>query len=306
MMKRVRRFVDGAPYHICSKGINGFCIFYSFKDILVYITMYYVYAKVEGIVTDAFCVMINHTHSLVKVSKVDKLSAFVRNLESAFALEYNQYHKRTGQLFKRRFGGAPKPVIKLFISCLIYIFNNPVAGRICEKAMSYRWNLMAYHNSSHPFSTKLDKSKCSHKLACALKFVDYNWSRNQYLNYTVIEDIFDGLSKEETQQLIDYIVFKYLVIDFGSLENNFNGMNNALTAIEATYGSEYDIKEDWEDFGKYELMRMRIQKLGYQQNVNFETCPKEEIRQLYDILKRETDAPSLQIRKFLHIQSNIR
>lgn len=302
MKKRIRRFVDGAPYHICSKGVNGFCIFYSFKDILVYITMYYVFAKVGGIVTEAACIMVNHTHSLVRSRDCGTLSSFVRNLESAFAAEYNQFHNRIGQLFKHRFGGAPKPVKKLITSCIIYIINNPVAGRICQAALNYRWNLLAYRNCQNPYSKPLHKRHCSNRLLIALKTVDIAWENHRYLGYNLIENIFAGLAQDETRQLIDYIVTKYMIIDFSVFDKEFNGMENALTAIEATYGSEYDIKEDWDDYGIYERMKSIIRSMGYPQNVNFETTPSSEIEKLSKVFRREAAANDKQIKKFLHIK----
>lgn len=38
--------------------------------------------------------------------------------------------------------------------------------------------------------------------------------RRQYLNYTFLRRIYDGLGKDESDQLTDFIISTYLVIDF--------------------------------------------------------------------------------------------
>ena len=93
-----------------------------------------------------------------------------------------------------------------------------------------------------------------------------------------------------------------MIIDFSVFDKEFNGMENALTAIEATYGSEYDIKEDWDDYGIYERMKSIIRSMGYPQNVNFETTPSSEIEKLSKVFRREAAANDKQIKKFLHIK----
>lgn len=302
MKKRNRHFVDGAPYHLCSKGINGFCIFYSFKDSLVFITMFSVLMKEFHLVVQAFCLMINHYHALLTAGDVGTLSAFVCRLESAFVAEYNNYHNRVGQLFKHRFRGAPKVIGKLVTSCIIYVFNNPVAGKICSKVLQYRWNLLAYGKSRNPFSKPLDRAHSSQKLRLALKTVDNVFKNGHWLGYSLLDMLFDGLDATQTNQLIDYILAKYRIIDYEVLSNKYGSYEGALTAIEASAGSEYEIKEDWEDYGLYEKMKKFIQDKHFPQTVNFETMPKQELASLFRQLSALTAAPAKQVRKFLHIK----
>ncbi|MCQ2137678.1 MAG: hypothetical protein MJY60_03140 [Bacteroidales bacterium] len=305
MKGRQRRFVDGAPYHACSKGIYGFCIFYSYKDCLVFICRLSVLLRKYRLKVSAFCLMINHYHILFIDGKKDVVSMLICRLESEFAQEYNHYHQRHGSLFKPRFGGAPKVVVKTAVSSLIYIFNNPVIGNICPKAMDYRWNLLAYRYSDHPYSLPAVRSKCSRRLTRALKLVDYYNDHGYPINYDLIDQLFDGLNPAETEQLIDYIVSRYRIIDYDQLEKRFDNYENALAAIESTSGSEYDIEDDWDDYGKYAEMVKVLKKLGYPANVNFETIDSEELNSVYKTLATATGATRKQLRKFLHLNRRV-
>ena len=57
---------------------------------------------------------------------------------SWFVREYNSFSGRTGKLFKKNYGSAPKSDSKKIRSCINYIGNNPVEKSLCERAQDYR------------------------------------------------------------------------------------------------------------------------------------------------------------------------
>ncbi|MCQ2137368.1 MAG: hypothetical protein MJY60_01560 [Bacteroidales bacterium] len=303
MRRRFRKFVEGAPYHYCTKGLNGFCIFYSFKDYLFLITLYSIVAEDMGITTLVFTPMINHLHSLMQASVVHQLSSFVCRFESIFAVQYNEYHHRTGQLFKHRFSGASKTVGKVLRGSIIYVLNNPVVGKIVSKVINYRWNLLAYATSTHPYSEQLIIRNASAPMKKAVKTVDAMHRSGLYLSYSVLDELFSPLNRTETRQLIDYIISTYKIIDYDALASIFGSLENAIISAEAGQGGEYDIQDDWDDYGVYTKMIRVLDQCGFNSDFNPESLNGDTLSELYNRLAREVGASPTQLRKFLHLKA---
>ena len=54
------------------------------------------------------CIMRNHVHLLIAADNLDDISSFVRHYTSLFVTEFNRDIGRTGPLFHKSFGSAPK------------------------------------------------------------------------------------------------------------------------------------------------------------------------------------------------------
>lgn len=83
------------------------------------------------------------------------------------------------------------------------------------------------------------------------------------MNYILTENIFKGLDRKESQQLTDYIINKYNFLDYNSFLSCFRDWESAISVIESTQGSEYDLREDYEDYSLYEMMQELMNQLGY-------------------------------------------
>ncbi len=83
-------------------------VFYSIADCLFYITLYSCLSRKYHIRTNAFSIMPNHTHSQQVVVSRQVFIAFNQELLSLFTRGYNIQHGRSGELFQKPFGSAPK------------------------------------------------------------------------------------------------------------------------------------------------------------------------------------------------------
>ncbi len=287
--------------HAYIKGVRVNGIFYRSEDFLVFFTIVSVIARKMGLTLLAFCPMFNHIHFLFKEISLPLLRSFIRQVTSLFVKEYNQDYQRTGPVFQRHFGKSVKKGVKIILGCIAYVFNNPVAGRMFKTAIGYRWTLLAYHNSSHPFSAKLEKESCRNVMRIALRKIDFFYSHGKHLSYNALRDIFKKLGREEKKQAIDYIISKYNFLAYDDLSELYNGFDKMITALESNAGSEFDLEDEYGDHSCYWSMLSIAKSMGYRGiGLNFERLSLETLDNLFMSLKRRTHAKDALINKFLH------
>lgn len=215
-----RSFKEGYPNHVYCKGVRGNLIFYSTADCLFYVTLYSCLARKHKIRTNAFSIMPNHTHAQQEAERKEHFIHFNQDLLSQYSRGYNKQHKQSGDLFEKPFGSVPKIGEKYIRNNLSYINNNGASGKLSKGVVDYRWNLMAYYCSDHPFSEKIVLNRAKRRMKWAIKYVEKLRMDNKALDY---------------RRILDY---------YGSFEN-------AIRAMDANTGSEHDLKEDWEDYSEY-------------------------------------------------------
>lgn len=286
--------------HVYMKGRNGWGLFYRVEDCLVFFTVYSMLIREMGLCVLAFSIMFNHIHSLFKDIPESVLKKFQIRLATIFSREYNTEYDRTGPVFKRRFGRAGKHAMKKIIACIAYIFNNPVAGKLCRLAIQNRWTLLAYKDNPNPFSLKLVKRRSRHIVRDALKVVDIYYREGKYLGYATLKRIFSGLTPEEKQQVIDYIVYKYNFLNYDELEEIFGSFAKALDVVENIAGNEYDLEDDCGDHSVYNKLIKHSRVIGYE-GPNIDMLPPELITKISRMLYVKVNPSADQMRKFLHL-----
>ena len=299
-----RNFINNEVNHVYQRTLSGFNIFYEVEDYLVYYTIFSVLSVRYGISVYGLCLMLDHVHSLISAESNRAFSAFMSNVTVQFVKEYNRHHSRTGALFCKSFGWAPKVGMKLLRTAISYLFNNPVERLLCKRAQEYRWNFLAYAHADAPFSEPLVLKRASRVLRRALNEVDGTVSRNRHLTYSQIVRMFEGLDRKEKNQLIDYIIKKYNVIRYDILTTScYDGYENMLLAINSNAGSEYDIPEyrwgysdaEYRDLYKY------VHESGLEDAGKVISLPLESKLALMMDMLRETSVSKIQIGKFLHL-----
>ena len=202
----------------------------------------------------------------------------------------------------RPYGYAPKTSAKKIRENISYIFNNPVVGNLTQDVDGYKWNLMAFRATDHPFSEKILLRKASNPLRRSLKLLQYYHGTDSPLTYVCQEKLFTGLDTYEKMQLTDRIISLYNCLDYEAIANMYGGsIDNAIIAINANTGNEYDIPEDKEDYSVYH----RMLKIASKSGVDLKTCDFEKWPQekLADMIRKysRTGFPKTQICRFLHL-----
>lgn len=303
-MRKARRVREGILNHCYQRSAGGGILFYNFTDHLVYFTSYCIFAKKHGIKVLGMCQMPDHIHDSLLVKDKKQLASFKRDHNAWFAKQQNEYCKIEGPVFKHPFGSAMKTDEKNIRTNLIYVANNPVERHLVEKAEDYRWNYVAYAGSEHPYSKKLSVRKCSSLLNAAIKEVRYQHSLDLPLNYIMLVRLFHGLNSSETQQLIDYIISLYNVIDYKSGLDFFAGKyQHFLTAVHSTTGSEHDIREKKtgrSDVYYTQMSNLLLREYGLQDIHEFLRMDK---RALFSYLRGKTAATTKQLEKYLRLRN---
>ena len=303
-----RRFVSGTPNHCYQRTIDGNLLFYNVADCLVLFTIICTSARRYNVVVLALCFMPDHIHGTYVTETPEDLSGFVGEYTSKYARAFNESFHRDGPLFDGPFGSAPKTTNKAIRTNLIYVYNNPVERHIVKQAEEYKWNFMAYAGNDNPFSGRIVRRKASGNLKKAVSLIDSLCDNNRPLTYKLLRKLFSKLAKPERNQLTDYIISKYSVINHQAAINFFGSYDNLLTAVHSTTGSEYDIREEYTGYRDdcYSIMSGILLETGMFCDIHDTiTLPPAKKRELYRLLRIRTNATSRQIEKYLHIPPEV-
>lgn len=305
---RKRSFQKNVLNHCYQRTADGGVIFYCQLDYLVWFTIVCKWARRHKVRILAMCPMPDHTHFSIEASSINELSAFMRDYSSEFALEQNMVCHRKGPLFESPFGSAPKYIDKKVKTNLIYVWNNPPERKLVKKAEDYRWTFLAYAVSDHPFSEKIIIRNSRWALQKAVKEVNALHKAGKHLTYPLLKRLFRPLTQDEKQQLTDYIITKFNVIDYKAAISYFNSYEDMLVAIHSTTGNEYDIKETFvgktdKDYASMATIVMR--ELGLNDIHDVLGMSNYEKYDVFLLLRKYTFAMSEQITKFLHMEMRV-
>ena len=231
--------------HIFQRARNGFVVFYSVKDSLFFITTFCIIARCHHIKVVALCLMYNHIHILLDTDDKDAIRLFIKELMSYFCKSYNRRYGLSGELFGK-YGMSLKKGDKALRTALAYVNNNPVEDHICGKAEEWRWNFLAYSDSEHPYSEKINLAVATRRMRRTIAKVKYLRSTERPLTYEVLDSLFDTLTLKEKQQLVDLIINEYSVVDLRHAVGLYGSKEKMLTAFASNTGSEYDIYEPFD------------------------------------------------------------
>lgn len=301
-----RKVIKGVVNHCYQRTVNRGLLFYTVSDCLLYFTIYCVTAVKYKVCVLKLVLMPDHLHQAVIELRKGDLSRFQQECQSRFAREQNLFCGRKGQLFEHPYGSVPKYDDKRVRTTLLYLDNNPVERELVKKAEDYRWNFLAYGNSTHPFSEKIVLSQASMPLRRALQRVKALHAAGRFLPYPLLQKLFRSLPHDrEREQLVDYIISSYSIIKHEAAIRYFGSYQEELIAAHATSSREYDLNEQF--IGKsdacYTTMMRLLKQAGYYVNDIHEIfkLSQAERRELFTYLRRKTSAPSRQIAAFLHL-----
>lgn len=140
-----RRVVDGGIYHILNRGHNkdkifeGETDFYRFKEIIER------YKKKYGFDLYHYCIMPNHFHLLIKISKAEELPLLMKGICQSYANYYRKAYGHIGYLFQNRYKSILIEDDSYLLECARYIERNPVRANIVEKVSEYPWSSYGHY-----------------------------------------------------------------------------------------------------------------------------------------------------------------
>lgn len=302
-MKTKRKTAQGALHHTYKITRDRGVLFYRVEDHLVYYTLQSVLARKHQLSILGASQMFTHVHEGVLPEDLMQLSAYEHDLSVLFAREYNCETGRAGVLFERHFGSAPKRTDKERRSCMVYIFNNPVEKKLVRRAQEDRWNFLAYYENDFPFSQRPVIRYSRRPLVNAIRLVEHEFRSGRYLKYNMLHGLFAQLSKDEREQLTDFIIQLYFFFDRRACEDLFGSIPQMIKATELTTGKEFDVGEEFDPYSDvpYKEMCTIVEKHGLMgAGMPFLQLPEERQMRLASYLMQHTGATPWQVARFLH------
>ena len=140
MARKKRSYKANSYYHVFNRGNNKENIFFDKNDKIYFLKNFIIYAKSYCIKVDAYCLMRNHFHSILKTGvRPHDLSRFLHAFMTKYSMYINRKYKRVGHVFQGRYNARLIETEKDLLKVREYIKNNPIKEGWVEDPDDYRW-----------------------------------------------------------------------------------------------------------------------------------------------------------------------
>lgn len=198
MPRIARKNLNSDYIHVVIQGIEKKYIFEEEKYKGYYLKMLYMKLKeFKNLSIIAYCIMDNHVHILVYCKEKAKLSKWMNQVNTAYALWYNKMKGRVGYVFRGRYQAQAIKDRKHLWNSLAYIHRNPVKARIVRNMEDYQYSsYRLYKENKIPYKIikMLFPGSEYKKIFC--------WIHENFEEENVLE-IEEKLSVEEINEIIE-------------------------------------------------------------------------------------------------------
>jgi REP element-mobilizing transposase RayT len=141
MPRRLPPIEPQAIYHVGSRGSFGEPLFRTVGEHELFLELYEKYSTKFGWRTLAWCLLFNHYHFLVELTK-GGLSEGMQRINHGFSRRINTVYKRTGKghLVRHGFDARIVETEEYFLEVNAYIDLNPVEAERCEAPEEWEWS----------------------------------------------------------------------------------------------------------------------------------------------------------------------
>ncbi|MFT4297120.1 MAG: transposase [Micropruina sp.] len=139
MPRHARQLAESGIYHAMLRGLNRDAIFLDDEDYARFLHALTLARDASGSAVLAYCLMPNHVHLVVRTAR-EPIGTTMKRLGVSYASWFNHKYERVGHLFQDRFRSRPVENDEYFVTLLRYVWNNPVAAGLSQRAEEYRWS----------------------------------------------------------------------------------------------------------------------------------------------------------------------
>jgi REP element-mobilizing transposase RayT len=133
-----RDWIDGAIYHVYSRGSNRQAIFLNDGDYAEFQTLFAGAIEKHRLDCFGWSFMPNHWHGIFRCPPTG-LSRFMQQVNHRYALRFDRRWGRTAHVFEARFGAVLQETEEQFLWTLRYVVRNPVEAGLCPTPQDARW-----------------------------------------------------------------------------------------------------------------------------------------------------------------------
>lgn len=139
MPREAREKSTTGIYHIIWRGANRQEIFHEYEDWVKYLDILKKYQIKNHLTVNAWCLMNNHVHLLIKEGN-EEISITMKRIAVSYAGYYNEKYRTTGHLFQDRFRSEVVEDRRYFLTVVRYIHQNPVKAGMVHHAGDWQWS----------------------------------------------------------------------------------------------------------------------------------------------------------------------
>jgi len=144
MPRQLRTIQPGIIYHVTQRGVDRQRVFFIDGDRRTYLALMRTNLADAGVSVQAWCLMNNHVHWMVRPEREDSLAVLFRRVHGRYAQYLNARRGRSGHLWQNRYfacavdGGHCRNALR-------YVELNPVRAGIAVRPADYRWSSARQH-----------------------------------------------------------------------------------------------------------------------------------------------------------------
>lgn len=207
MPRRARRNYESSFFHVIVQGIDKKYIFSNEEYMKKYYSLLIKNASKHNVTILSYCIMNNHAHILIYISRINDMSFFMRDVNTEYATYYNKKEKRVGYVFRDRFVSGAIMNIRYFYNCISYIHFNPVEANIVKYPHEYIYS--SYNDYVYKRGIVTDE---------VLKLV-FGSSSDYMEVFNFIHISKEEFLDYENKKIFDYDTIKKLIDSSNTLEN---------------------------------------------------------------------------------------
>lgn len=140
MIREARLIIENAYYHVMTRGNQKQKVFRKNEDYRQYLRLLRKYKKMLQIGIYGYCMMPNHIHLIIRPLKPAFLSDFMKRLNQAYTLYFNEKYSKCGHLWQGRFKSMVIMNDQYALDCIEYIEYNPVRAELVKSPGDYEWS----------------------------------------------------------------------------------------------------------------------------------------------------------------------
>jgi len=155
-MRRNRKLLEGAKYHVTARINRGEKIFLAQEDRELFMATLKRAKKKFVFSLENFCIMGNHVHLLIKPGPGESLSKIMQWLLGVFAQLWNKIHGLSGHLWGDRFFSRIILGFGDFLRVFVYIDYNPDIAGLVIQPEQWRHGGLWHHKKGFADITSLE------------------------------------------------------------------------------------------------------------------------------------------------------
>lgn len=142
MARPLRLDIPGAFYHVTARGNAREPIYRDDRDREAFLSLLATTCNQYGWALHAYCLMTNHYHLLLSLQEAPdgRLVRGMQRLNSCFAKQFNQRHRRVGHLYQGRYHAILVQRERHLIELTRYVVLNPVRAGIVAHVAEWPWS----------------------------------------------------------------------------------------------------------------------------------------------------------------------